>query len=98
MIAIDLSKQEALDVDSKAIQQINFTGNMANSNGEKNFSHKLLLTIMQNSKLCKVFANGSSVNIELLKDCIRLQKIGQSEGVLGRLLESLLKSHYLAWL
>ena len=98
MIAIDLSKQEALDVDSKAIQQINFKGSMANSNAEKNFSHKFLLTIMQNSKICKVFANGSSVNIELLKDSIRLQKIGQSEGVLGRLLGSLLKSHYLAWL
>ena len=28
MIAIDLSKQEALDADRKAIQQINFTGNL----------------------------------------------------------------------
>ena len=28
MIAIDLSKQQALDVDQKAIQQINFTGNL----------------------------------------------------------------------
>ena len=28
MIAIDLSKQQALDVDPKAIQQINFTGNL----------------------------------------------------------------------
>ena len=28
MIAIDLSKQQALDADSKAIQQINFTGNL----------------------------------------------------------------------
>ena len=27
MIAIDLSKQQALDADPKAIQQINFTGN-----------------------------------------------------------------------
>ena len=27
LIAIDLSKQEALDTDPKAIQQINFTGN-----------------------------------------------------------------------
>ena len=27
MIAVDLSKQRALDFDSKAIQQINFTGN-----------------------------------------------------------------------
>ena len=29
MIAIDLSKQQALDADPKAIQQINFTGNIA---------------------------------------------------------------------
>ena len=29
MIAIDLSKQQALDTDQKAIQQINFTGNLA---------------------------------------------------------------------
>ena len=28
MIAIDLSKQQALDTDPKAIQQINFTGNL----------------------------------------------------------------------
>ena len=28
MITIDLSKQEALDADPKATQQINFTGNL----------------------------------------------------------------------
>ena len=28
MVAIDLSKQQALDVDPKAIQQINFTANI----------------------------------------------------------------------
>ena len=28
MIAVDLSKQKVLDVDPKAIQQINFTGNL----------------------------------------------------------------------
>ena len=28
MIAIDLSKQQELDPDPKAIQQINFTGNL----------------------------------------------------------------------
>ena len=30
MIAIDLSKQKKLDSDPKAIQQINFTGNLEN--------------------------------------------------------------------
>ena len=29
MIAIDLSKQQALDADPRAIQQINFTSNLA---------------------------------------------------------------------
>ena len=29
MIMIDLSKQQALDADPKAVQQINFTGNLA---------------------------------------------------------------------
>ena len=28
MIAVDLSKQQALDADPKATQQINFTGNL----------------------------------------------------------------------
>ena len=31
MIAIGLSKQQALDADPKAIQQINFTGNLENT-------------------------------------------------------------------
>ena len=31
MIAIDLSKQEALDIDLKAIQWISFTGNLQNN-------------------------------------------------------------------
>ena len=30
MLAIDLSKQQALDADPKAIQQINFTKNLEN--------------------------------------------------------------------
>ena len=29
MIGIDLSKQQTLDADPKAVQQINFTGNLA---------------------------------------------------------------------
>ena len=34
MIVIDLSKQEALDTDPKAIQQINFTGNLERDGNE----------------------------------------------------------------
>ena len=34
MTAIDLSKQHTLDADSKAIQQINFTGTLARDSNE----------------------------------------------------------------
>ena len=37
MIAIDLSKQQALDADPKAIQQINFNGNLEECNGATMF-------------------------------------------------------------
>ena len=33
MIAIDLSKQQARDADPRAIQQINFTGNLGRQEG-----------------------------------------------------------------
>ena len=33
MIAIDLSKQKAIDVDPKAMQHINFTGSLERDNG-----------------------------------------------------------------
>ena len=38
MISIDLSKQEALDADSKAIQQISFTGNLTREQVQQCFS------------------------------------------------------------
>ena len=38
MIAISLSKQQALDADPKAIQQINFSGNLKQDNGGTIFS------------------------------------------------------------
>ena len=34
IIVIDLSKQQALDADPKAIQQINFTGNLNRTNND----------------------------------------------------------------
>ena len=40
MITTDLSKQQALDVDPRAIQQINFTGNL---NGDGNTTMFLIL-------------------------------------------------------
>ena len=32
MIAVDLTKQQAFDADPKAMQQINFTGNLSGKN------------------------------------------------------------------
>ena len=37
MIAIDLSKQQALDADPRAIQQINFTANLGRTGNAKMF-------------------------------------------------------------
>ena len=42
MIAIDLSKQQVLDSYPKAIQQINFTGNL-NRGGNKNIAMFLII-------------------------------------------------------
>ena len=37
MIAVDLSKQQALDADPRAIQQINFTGNLDRAGNSRIF-------------------------------------------------------------
>ena len=52
-------------------------------NDKNNFSHKLLITNTQVSKLFKAFANGSSANTKLSKT--QLHQIGQSGGFLSRL-------------
>ena len=61
---------------------------LGDSNDQKNFPHKFLLTNSQVPRLCKAFANGSSANVKLSKT--QLHKIGQSGGFLGRRLEPLL--------
>ena len=38
MIAVDLSKQQALDADPKAIQQINFTANIDRAAAQESIS------------------------------------------------------------
>ena len=44
---------------------LNLSSNLTgNSNDKTNFLHKLLLNDTQVSKICKAFANGSSVNIK----------------------------------
>ena len=63
---------------------------VGDSNYENSFSHKLLLTNTQVSKLRKAFGNGSSANIKLSKT--QLHKIEQSGGFLGRILGPLIKT------
>ena len=61
MIAIDLSKQQALDTDPKAIQQINFTGNLNQRGGAKMLSiiEEVKETILNFSqRTVKVFCSG----------------------------------------
>ena len=66
MIAIDLSKQQALDDDSRAIQQINFTANLDRvGNNTTMFFIKLLLTYRQVANLRKALENLSSADIKL---------------------------------
>ena len=60
------------------------------SNDENDFSHKLLLTSTQVSKLRKAFANTCSANIKLWKT--RLRKIEESRWFLDRLSGLLLKT------
>ena len=52
MIAIDLSKQQALDADPKAIQQINFTENLSrqNAQGQDINANTTICFIIENAK------------------------------------------------
>ena len=52
MIAIDLKKQQALNVDPKAIQQINFTGNLGheNNDGQNVNDNTAMFFIIQEAK------------------------------------------------
>ena len=61
---------------------LNLSSNLTgNSNDKTNFLHKLLLNDTQVSKICKAFANGSSVNIKFSET--QLSKIVQSGGFIG---------------
>ena len=44
MIAIDLTKEEILDTNPKAIQQINFTGNLSDNN------NRLIFFVIEEAK------------------------------------------------
>ena len=48
MIAIDVSKQQALDIDQKAIQQINFRANL--NRGENVNNNTIMFFIIEEAK------------------------------------------------
>ena len=56
MTAINLSKQEALDTDPKAIQQINLTGNLER---ERNANATLFFIIEEAKKTVLNFSKGT---------------------------------------
>ena len=56
MIVIDLSKQKILDADPKAIQQINFTGNLAR---QRNANTTLLFIIEEAKETILGFLKGT---------------------------------------
>ena len=61
MIAIDLSKQQALDADPKVIQQISFTGNLENN--------LLMFFIIEEKETVLDFLQGT---VKVLYFCIAL--------------------------
>ena len=64
MIATDLSKQQALNVDSKPIQQINFSVNL---NGERNTT--MLFIIKEAKETILDFSQGT---VKVLWNCFTL--------------------------
>ena len=60
MIAIDLSKQQSLDADPRAIQQINFTTNLDHANNARIFF------IPEETKETKVLLDFSQGTVKLL--------------------------------
>ena len=64
------------------MSNLKLSSNVAgDSNDENIFSHRLLLTNTEVSKLCKPFANNPSANIKWSKT--QLHKVGQSGGFFG---------------
>ena len=63
------------EIKNSTDENLNLSSNViGNFNDQTNFPHKLLFTNTQVSRLCKAFANNSSVNTKLLKT--QLFKIG----------------------
>ena len=58
MITIDLNKQEALDADPKAIQQIKFTGNL-NRDEDVNYNTTIFFAIEEAKEATLDFSQGT---------------------------------------
>ena len=67
MIAVDLSKQKALDADPRAIQQINFTGNLDRARNIKS----LLYSRRSKRSYSKFFTRNSESIVNILKNILQ---------------------------
>ena len=71
MIAIDLSKQQALDTDPRAIQQINFTGNLDSRKRDNVFHQRSKVNCVRFfTRNRKRFVNKILLNAVSLSDLI----------------------------
>ena len=57
MIAVDLSKQQAPDADPKAMQQVNFTGNLTGNN------NRLMFFILEKAKESSLDVSQGTVKV-----------------------------------
>ena len=64
MIAVDLSKQQALDADPKAIQQIHFTGNL-NRGEDVNVNTIMFFIIEEEKETILDFSQGTVKVLEV---------------------------------
>ena len=74
MIALDLNKQQALDVDPKAIQQINFTADLNRAGNTSIFfileeAKETIFEVFPRN--CKIFVNAILLKCNLIFTCIR---------------------------
>ena len=65
MIAVDLSKQQALDADPKAIQQINFTANLGRAGNTR------IYFVLEEAK--ETVLDFSQGTVKVLEMCYRMQ-------------------------
>ena len=63
LIAVDLSRQKELDADQKAIQQIEFAGQLKKLNGDDNAESMFVLTILENIKETRLKLSQASVTV-----------------------------------